>query len=124
MDQGTQQNAAMVEQSTAAVHSLSKEADAMAELMANFDIGETAGGSIRSQLQRAAPHAFRTGAKTAPVRASGAKTQLAVARPAAKATSEASRTTRRAATVNGREMTGGRNFESDGKPILRRGKRS
>lgn len=104
MDQGTQQNAAMVEQSTAAVHSLSKEADAMAKLMANFEIGETAGGSIRSQLQRAAPHAFRTAPKTAPVRASGAKTQLSVTRaerPAAKATNEAPRAPRRAATVNG-----------------------
>ena len=104
MDQGTQQNAAMVEQSTAAVHSLSKEADAMAELMANFDIGETAGGSIRSQLQKTAPHAFRTAPKAAPVRTSGAKTPLSVTqadRPAAKATNEASRTPRRAATVNG-----------------------
>jgi methyl-accepting chemotaxis protein len=104
MDQGTQQNAAMVEESTAAVHSLSKEADAMAELMANFDIGETAGGSIRSQLQKTAPHAFRTAPKAAPVRTSGAKTPLAVTRggrPAAKATNEASRTARRSATVNG-----------------------
>ncbi|MGO4686281.1 methyl-accepting chemotaxis protein [Hyphomicrobium sp. 2TAF46] len=59
MDQGTQQNAAMVEESTAAVHALSKEADAMANLMAGFSIGASDGDSLRSQLEHAAPHAFR-----------------------------------------------------------------
>ncbi len=42
MDQVTQQNAAMVEQSTAASHSLAKEAGELAELAARFDIGATA----------------------------------------------------------------------------------
>jgi Methyl-accepting chemotaxis protein len=36
MDQVTQQNAAMVEQSTAAAHSLSDEADSLSDLMAQF----------------------------------------------------------------------------------------
>jgi methyl-accepting chemotaxis protein len=40
MDQVTQQNAAMVEQSTAASHSLSGEAQELARLVAQFSIGE------------------------------------------------------------------------------------
>lgn len=39
MDQGTQQNAAMVEESTAASHSLAKEADALFHLIGRFEIG-------------------------------------------------------------------------------------
>ncbi|WP_425995897.1 methyl-accepting chemotaxis protein [Caulobacter sp. DWR1-3-2b1] len=39
MDQVTQQNAAMVEESTAASHALSKEADTLAQLMAQFQTG-------------------------------------------------------------------------------------
>jgi len=42
MDQGTQQNAAMVEESTAASHSLAKEADALFQLLSQFSIGNTA----------------------------------------------------------------------------------
>ena len=41
MDQGTQQNAAMVEQSTAASHSLAKEANNLFGLVGQFDIGAT-----------------------------------------------------------------------------------
>ncbi|MFD1745402.1 methyl-accepting chemotaxis protein [Rhizobium helianthi] len=39
MDQGTQQNAAMVEESTAASHSLAKEAEALFQLIQRFEIG-------------------------------------------------------------------------------------
>ncbi|KQW31227.1 hypothetical protein ASE36_02835 [Rhizobium sp. Root274] len=39
MDQGTQQNAAMVEESTAASHSLAKEAEALFQLIGRFEIG-------------------------------------------------------------------------------------
>ncbi|MBO9099137.1 MULTISPECIES: methyl-accepting chemotaxis protein [unclassified Rhizobium] len=39
MDQGTQQNAAMVEQSTAASHSLAREAASLNELLARFNVG-------------------------------------------------------------------------------------
>ncbi|SCY90934.1 Methyl-accepting chemotaxis protein (MCP) signalling domain-containing protein [Rhizobium sp. NFACC06-2] len=42
MDQGTQQNAAMVEQSTAASHSLAKEAAALNQLIAQFDVRNAA----------------------------------------------------------------------------------
>ncbi|WP_425352184.1 methyl-accepting chemotaxis protein [Agrobacterium bohemicum] len=40
MDQGTQQNAAMVEQSTAASHSLAKEAAALNHLITQFNLGD------------------------------------------------------------------------------------
>ncbi len=39
MDQVTQQNAAMVEESTAASHALSKETDALSRLIAGFEVG-------------------------------------------------------------------------------------
>ncbi|MCZ8158955.1 MAG: methyl-accepting chemotaxis protein, partial [Rhizobiaceae bacterium] len=41
MDQGTQQNAAMVEESTAASHSLAKEAEALFTLIGRFEISNT-----------------------------------------------------------------------------------
>jgi methyl-accepting chemotaxis protein len=40
MDLVTQQNAAMVEQATAASHSLTREAEALAGLVQRFDTGE------------------------------------------------------------------------------------
>ena len=43
MDQMTQQNAAMVEQSTAASHALMGESEALAELIGQFRTGQTAG---------------------------------------------------------------------------------
>ncbi|MNE76870.1 methyl-accepting protein IV [compost metagenome] len=42
MDQVTQQNAAMVEQSTAASHSLAQEADSLAASVARFRTGHAA----------------------------------------------------------------------------------
>jgi methyl-accepting chemotaxis protein len=42
MDQVTQQNAAMVEQSTAASHSLSQEADVLAASVSRFRTGQAA----------------------------------------------------------------------------------
>ena len=39
MDQGTQQNAAMVEQATAAAHNLATEAEALFQLLSQFNIG-------------------------------------------------------------------------------------
>lgn len=41
MDQGTQKNAAMVEESTAAAHSLAMEAETLFRLLSQFDIGDT-----------------------------------------------------------------------------------
>jgi methyl-accepting chemotaxis protein len=39
MDQGTQQNAAMVEEQTAASHGLASEAAALNELLSQFNLG-------------------------------------------------------------------------------------
>ncbi|WP_313665115.1 PAS domain-containing methyl-accepting chemotaxis protein [Shinella sp.] len=50
MDQATQQNAAMVEESTAASHSMAREADALHGLIRRFRLAET-----ENQTQRAAP---------------------------------------------------------------------
>jgi methyl-accepting chemotaxis protein len=60
MDQVTQQNAAMVEQSTAASHSLAGEAEALAKLIAQFRIGE-----IMEQA-RSAPRPRAPAPKTPP----------------------------------------------------------
>ena len=59
MDQVTQQNAAMVEQSTAASHSLSREAEALAQSVSRFNVG---GGAVR----RAAPAHAPVAAAPAP----------------------------------------------------------
>ncbi|WP_075290384.1 methyl-accepting chemotaxis protein [Pararhizobium arenae] len=48
MDQGTQQNAAMVEESTAASHTLAAEAAALGELLSKFNLGEGASVSYAS----------------------------------------------------------------------------
>ena len=63
MDQTTQQNAAMVEESTAASHSLTQDADGLMELMQRFQTGVSAiagGGSTgRSPSQPLAVHEQR-----------------------------------------------------------------
>ena len=60
----TQQNAAMVQQSTAAGHSLSEETSKLSHLMGQFHVGrEAAGATLRAELTKVAPHAFRTPAK-------------------------------------------------------------
>ncbi|MBN9478994.1 MAG: HAMP domain-containing protein, partial [Bordetella sp.] len=46
MDQVTQQNAAMVEQSTAASHSLAQEADVLAASVARFRVAQTAAATV------------------------------------------------------------------------------
>jgi methyl-accepting chemotaxis protein len=54
MDQGTQQNAAMVEEQTAASHALAAEADSLNMLLAQFRLGHT-GPSAASNATRVAP---------------------------------------------------------------------
>ena len=63
MDQVTQQNAAMVEQSTAASHNLSDEAERMAQLVSKFGLGEDRpeSGSPARRLQARAAGFARTG---------------------------------------------------------------
>lgn len=53
MDQGTQQNAAMVEQSTAASHTLAGEADALFSLLGQFKIAASQTRSAQPLLARA-----------------------------------------------------------------------
>jgi methyl-accepting chemotaxis protein len=55
MDQATQQNAAMVEEATAASHSLSGEAGGLARLIGRFRIGETAALVLRRAVPKAPP---------------------------------------------------------------------
>lgn len=84
MDQTTQQNAAMVEEATAASSSLAAEADKLRQLVGRFHLGEQAGGfggptasrsaGIPSRAASASAHAHRpaAGHASAPVRASKA----------------------------------------------------
>jgi methyl-accepting chemotaxis protein len=57
MDHGTQQNAAMVEESTAASHSLAKEAEALFQLIARFETGQAQSGSAFRQQQKVVSNA-------------------------------------------------------------------
>lgn len=57
MDQNTQQNAAMVEQSTAACRALGEEAARLDELVTAFRVSSFA-GQVRSELEAVAPHVF------------------------------------------------------------------
>lgn len=59
MDQSTQQNAAMVEQSTAAAHSLASEAEALFQLLAQFNIG------VQPTIRSGRPSPVSTAATTA-----------------------------------------------------------
>jgi len=63
MDQVTQQNAAMVEQSTAASHALVQESQGLAESVARFRVGDGATGPRPVALQRPSP--MRRGAVAA-----------------------------------------------------------
>ncbi|WP_296041320.1 methyl-accepting chemotaxis protein [uncultured Agrobacterium sp.] len=55
MDQGTQKNAAMVEQQTAASHSLAREAEALNGLIGQFNLGAGAEQRIASYIPPATP---------------------------------------------------------------------
>ena len=60
MDQVTQQNAAMVEESTAASHSLAQEAETLAGSVARFHIGAAAAPAHRAPAPVPAPRPSRT----------------------------------------------------------------
>jgi methyl-accepting chemotaxis protein len=64
MDQGTQQNAAMVEETTAASHSLANEATALSHLMSQFKLG---GEAMPSQARPGAGRTASAGSNHAPV---------------------------------------------------------
>ena len=63
MDQVTQQNAAMVEESTAASHALASEAENLAKLMGQFDLGgpSAADASVKRAQRTASRPAVRNG---------------------------------------------------------------
>ena len=61
MDQVTQQNAAMVEETTAASHSLARETNDLSRLLARFDLGEEASDMI--DVQPAARRSSRSSSK-------------------------------------------------------------
>jgi methyl-accepting chemotaxis protein len=66
MDQSTQQNAAMSEQATAASQSLAQETDRLAMMISEFRIAGAGGGvTMRRELEKVAPHAFRKAAPPA-----------------------------------------------------------
>jgi methyl-accepting chemotaxis protein len=54
MDLVTQQNAAMVEESTAASHSLSQETAQLLGLIGQFQVGRPSGDPMRHELQKVA----------------------------------------------------------------------
>ena len=91
MDQSTQQNATMVEESNAASHSQSQEMTQLASLIDQFQVGvprdETA---LRRELVKVAPHAFAKPAPAAsgkPARAAprATKPETGAAEPARRA---------------------------------------
>ena len=57
MDQNTQQNAAMVEESTAASHSLAKQAASLRELVSQFRIGQHSSHNVMEARPDASPNA-------------------------------------------------------------------
>ena len=65
IDLGTQQNAAMAEESTAAVHAVSRQADELTRLTGRFDVGTRDTTSLRTELKKVAPHAFQQAAPRA-----------------------------------------------------------
>jgi methyl-accepting chemotaxis protein len=60
MDQVTQQNAAMVEEATAATRSLAQQADELSQLVTQFKTSGGSVGGLRSELKKVVPHAFAT----------------------------------------------------------------
>ncbi|APG87873.1 chemoreceptor McpA (plasmid) [Sinorhizobium americanum CCGM7] len=73
MDQGTQQNAAMVEESTAAAHSLAKEAESLFELLGQFKIGS----GTASRQTRIAEATATSRSVTSPARSMAGKVAAA-----------------------------------------------
>ncbi|MGR9181467.1 methyl-accepting chemotaxis protein [Rhizobium leguminosarum] len=86
MDQGTQQNAAMVEESTAASHNLATEAAALNNLLSQFRLTGTGGVTASAPIapaHTAAPRAAaRPAARAAPIRVAREGTARPAASPA------------------------------------------
>ncbi len=69
MDQVTQQNAAMVEESTAASHALAKETEELSKLMGRFQLGHLQPSSVVSRMVRQTPTTTKPLAQGKAVRA-------------------------------------------------------
>ncbi|MGO7333960.1 methyl-accepting chemotaxis protein [Rhizobium leguminosarum] len=82
MDQGTQQNAAMVEESTAASHNLATEASALNNLLGQFRLTGTGGFTTSAPIATAPRAAARPAARAAPVRVAREGTARPAASPA------------------------------------------
>ncbi len=82
MDQVTQQNAAMVEQSTAASHGLSGEAQELARLVGQFKLGQDALRPEAAAALRKAPPKLRTGVPAPAGKVAALARQTAILRPA------------------------------------------
>ena len=76
MDQGTQQNAAMVEQATAATHTLSQDAASLTQLLSQFDLGDQRGSAARPALAES-----ESRPRPSPARALGRKIATAFSAP-------------------------------------------
>jgi methyl-accepting chemotaxis protein len=83
MDRGTQENAALVEEASAAAESLNEQARGLVELMGYFQTAEQA-SEAREEVRRTAPAATRPVAKTAARPAAAAKPAVARAASSAK----------------------------------------
>jgi methyl-accepting chemotaxis protein len=91
MDQGTQQNAAMVEEATAAAHSLAREADSLFQLVRQFNIGTAPSSqNPRRSVPTGTPTPAMPGARpvVSPARQMGAKLATAFSGNAAVAENE------------------------------------
>jgi len=86
MDRVTQQNAAMVEESTAASHSLAQEADALERSLANFEIGATRAGLRAEPKAVQAPRRIPSRAPAPALRSTGRTAVAVKTAPAAKPT--------------------------------------
>ncbi|MBA5805121.1 methyl-accepting chemotaxis protein [Rhizobium changzhiense] len=82
MDQGTQQNAAMVEESTAASHNLATEAAALNNLLSQFRLTGTGSFTTSAPIATAPRAAARPAARAAPVRVAREGTARPAASPA------------------------------------------
>jgi hypothetical protein len=68
MDETTQKNATMVEESNAASHSLSQETSQLAKLVEQFQVDGRDGATLRRELRKVAPHVFAKPAANEPAK--------------------------------------------------------
>ncbi len=91
MDQGTQQNAAMVEQQTAASHALAREAEALNDLIGQFNLGNGARAAPAfAPAQHTAPRSFSASAPK-PVYSQAPRPAAKIAQPTARPVSSPAR---------------------------------